>query len=327
MTIQVAIIGTGQIGASFGLALAGKKESLVRVGHDKETKIAQKAEKLGAVDRVESNLPRSVREAELVLLSIPMDQIRGTIEIIAPNLKEGAVVMETGLAKEAAAAWAREFLPPDRYFVGLTPVLNPAFLNETGTGIDAARADLFKNGLMGITAPATTHSGAIKLAVDLTRLVEAYPLFADPAEIDGLMSSTHLLPQVMAAALLNMTIDQPGWMEARKVTGRMFTKASEPAALYSDAAAVGEAVILNRDNLLRVIDNLIASLYEFRGSIEESNRDGLLELLERARINRRTWWGERLRSEWAYNSASRVEIPENPGLMSRLIGLGSKQKK
>lgn len=116
----------------------------MRVGHDKETKIAQKAEKLGAVDRVEFNLPRSVREAELVLLSIPMDQIRGTIEIIAPNLKEGAVVMETGLAKEAAAAWAREFLPPDRYFVGLTPVLNPAFLNETGTGIDAARADLFK---------------------------------------------------------------------------------------------------------------------------------------------------------------------------------------
>ena len=102
-----------------------------------------------------------------------------------------------------------------------------------------------KNGLMGITAPPTTHSGAIKLAVDLTRLVGAYPLFADPAEIDGLMSSTHLLPQVMAAALLNMTIDQPGWMEARKVTGRMFTKASEPAALYNDAAAVGEAAILN----------------------------------------------------------------------------------
>ena len=164
MTIQVTIIGTGQIGASIGLALAEKKDLLVRVGHDKDPKIAREAEKMGALDRVEGNLSRAVRDAELILLCLPIDQIRPTLEIIAPIIKDGAVVMETGLAKEAASAWARDLLPAGRFYIGLTPVINPAYLLETETGVEAAHADLFKDGVIGITAPATTDSGAIKLA-------------------------------------------------------------------------------------------------------------------------------------------------------------------
>ena len=76
-----------------------------------------------------------------------------------------------------------------------------------------------KKGLIGIVSPPQTDSGAIKLAADLTRLVGADPLFADPVEVDGLMSATHLLPQLLAAALLNATIDQPGWREAQKLAG------------------------------------------------------------------------------------------------------------
>ena len=60
MTIKITIIGTGQIGASIGLALGAQKDLFLRVGHDKDIKIANRAKDMGAVDKVEINLFRAI---------------------------------------------------------------------------------------------------------------------------------------------------------------------------------------------------------------------------------------------------------------------------
>mgnify|MGYP001820849548 FL=1 len=108
------------------------------------------------------NLPSAVEDADLVLLSLPMDQIHETLSVIAPELKPGAVVMDTGPVKEVVAGWALEMLPEERYYVGLTPVLNPEFLHGIESGVDAAHADLFRDGLVGIVSPPGVPSEAIK---------------------------------------------------------------------------------------------------------------------------------------------------------------------
>jgi prephenate dehydrogenase len=327
MAVQIAIIGLGQIGASFGLALSERKELVQRIGHDKDTKVARQAEKIGALDRVETNLVKAVRDAELVLLCIPMDQIRETLVIIAPELKEGAVVMETGLAKEVVENWMKELLPAGRFYVGLTPVLNPAYLHDLDTGVEASHGDLFKGGLMGIVALPQTDSGAIKLAADLTRLVGSNPLFADPVEVDGLMSATQLLPLFLAAALLNTTSDQPGWWEGRKLAGRAYAEASAPIVQISDTAALCSAAVHNRENLVRLLDSLIASLQIYRSDIDEKNTAQLQDRLERARQARLKWWFERQVGDYPNERASNVEVPEVPGTFRRLFGGSPRPKK
>ena len=47
MPVNIVIVGLGQIGASFGLALGEKKDLVQRAGYDQEIKIARQAEKLG----------------------------------------------------------------------------------------------------------------------------------------------------------------------------------------------------------------------------------------------------------------------------------------
>ena len=74
------------------------------------------------------------------------------------------------------------------------------------------------------------------------------------------MSATHLMPQLLAAALFNATIDQPGWREAQKLAGRAFAEASAPIVQSSEAPALGEAAILNRENMLSLLDNLSGGL-------------------------------------------------------------------
>jgi prephenate dehydrogenase len=327
MGIQITLIGLGQIGASIGLALSDHTDLVQRVGHDREPGIARKAEKMGAVDQAELNLPASVREADLVVLALPMDQIRETMEIIAPDLREGTVVMDTSPVKEIVAAWASELLPPERYYIGLTPVINPAYLHEVDSGLEAARADMFKGGLIAIAAPPRTNSEAVKLAADLTRLLGSSPLFIDPLEVDSMMAATHLLPQILAASLLNATVDQPGWREGRKLAGRGYAEATGPLVQLSEPKTLSASVLFNRENMLRVIDGTMAALQSIRADIQEENGDALEERLERARRGREKWWRQRQANEWAGPEATAsVELPTSSEVFGRLFGLGRKPK-
>jgi prephenate dehydrogenase len=290
MIVQITIVGLGQIGASVGLALAEHRGLVKRVGYDREIAIARRAEKMGALDKVQVNFPTAVREADLVLLALPVDEIRATLEAIHHcRLREAAVVMDTGPAKEMVAAWAAELLPPGRYYIGLTPVINPIYLHDIDSGVSAAHPDMFRDGLIGIIAPPGVSSEAIKLAADLTRLLGATPLFADPLEIDGLVAATHILPQLMSAALLNATIDQPGWQEGRKVAGRSYAEVSAAITHATQASTLTSAAMLNKDNVLRAIDGVIASLQAIRHDLLDQDAGALDDRLARARRGREEW--------------------------------------
>lgn len=99
MPVKITIIGLGQIGASIGLALAEHKDRVVTVGHDKEYSLEQRAKKLGAVNETNHNLPSSVENADLVILALPVNEIRETLGHIAQDLRKDAVVVETSPSK------------------------------------------------------------------------------------------------------------------------------------------------------------------------------------------------------------------------------------
>jgi prephenate dehydrogenase len=326
MSVQITIVGLGQIGASIGLSLADHPERVQRTGHDRSLEVARQAEKLGALDRVVANLPASVREADLVLLSLPIDQIRETLALIAPDLKEGAVVMDTGPVKQVVASWVSDLLPEGRHYVGLTPVLNPAYLHAVDSGVEAAHADLFRGGLIGIIAPPRTGSEAIKLAADLARLLGATPLFADPAEMDSQMAATHILPQLLGAALLNATVDQPGWREGRKIAGRAYAEATGPIVQLSGARTLAQSALLNRENVLRVIDSATAALQAIRSDVETEAAGALEERLQRAIRGRERWWQARQSGEWINGEAPSGNASPSLGVFGRLLGLGQRPK-
>ncbi|GAB4533899.1 MAG: hypothetical protein Fur0018_23550 [Anaerolineales bacterium] len=326
MSVELTIIGIGQIGASIGLSLKAHTNLLHRRGYDKELGFARRAQARGALDKVYINLPNAVSGADIILLALPMSEIRKTLEIIAPDLKEGAVVMDTSPVKSAVAAWAQELLAPERYYIGLTPVLQPAYLYSAEFGDEAARADLFQNTPMLIAAPPGTASEAVKLAADLTRLLGATPLFTELVEVDSLMAGTHILPQLLAAALVNATADQPGWLEGRKLAGRAYTEVTAPLGRMMSAQALADAAILNRANMLRVMDTFISALTYLRADIEREDHAALSERLTRAGQARERWWGQRLRADWSSAEQPEVKLPSASQIFSRFLGIQRKEK-
>ena len=309
MTVQITIIGLGQIGSSIGLALKARGVDARIVGHDKDTQAAKEAQSLGAVDDVKLNLPASVRDARIVILALPFSEIRETLKVIAPDLQEGSLVIDTAPSKAAVAAWAKELLPARRYYVGLSPAINPAYLHEIEFGVKAARADLFDKGLMAVNAPAGTPENVFNLAMDLIGLLGAGPLLMDTDEADGLLAAVHMLPQLAASALVDATVDRPGWQEARKLAGRPYASVTAGSAYNDDAFSLRDAVLENRENVVRLLNAYLTELIKLRDEIEDNDRDALSKRLEAAVDGRMRWLSDRSVADWLQPDLQKINIP------------------
>lgn len=309
MTVQITIIGLGQIGSSIGLALKAHGVTIRIVGYDKDAQAAREAQKIGAVDDVKHNLPASVRDAKIVVLALPFAGIKETLEVIAPDLQEGTLVLDTAPAKATVATWAKQLLPTRRYYIGLTPAINAEYLHGTDFGVRAARADLFERGLIVVDAPMGTPENVFNLAMDFVTLFGAAPLLMDTAEADGIFAAMHLLPQLTAAALLDATVDKPGWQEARKLAGRPYASVTSGLSFHDDMASLRDAVLENRENIVRLLNSYIVSLIRLRDTVEDNDKGAFAELLENALQGRIRWFDERRAAEWVRRETEPIDVP------------------
>jgi prephenate dehydrogenase len=325
MSARITIIGLGQIGSSIGLALKAHNVDAHLVGHDKDPQAAKDSQKAGAVDDVKYNLPASVNDANIVILALPLDAVRETLEIIAPDLQEGTLVLDTAPAKATVAAWAKQFLPPGRFYVGLTPAINPQYLHGTESGVKAAHADLFDKGLMVVNALPGTPSNVFELAMELVQLLGASPLLMDTTEADGVFSAMHTLPQLAAAALLDATVDKPGWQEARKLAGRPFAAVTSGVVNHDNMPSLVESAMENRENVVRLLNSYITSLINLRDEIDANDRAAVAGRLEEALQGRNHWFNGRVTGEWLQRERDQFNAPSFGERMSQLF-LGSRFK-
>jgi prephenate dehydrogenase len=308
MTVQITIIGLGQIGASVGMALRGKA-GIKRVGCDKDAGLTKAALTLDVVDEIK-NLPGAVQEANIVLLCLPLGETREALKRIGPEIQENSVIMDTAPVKSVVLEWVKEFIPAGRFYLGLVPALNRRAFVSPETGFNAAMPDLFQRTVMVIDAPTGTRSEVVELAFQFCALLGAKPMLTDLAESDGLTASIHLLPQFVSAALLNATIDQPGWSEARKLASRVYAEITGGMAYYDDVASLCISALNNRESLLHSLDAMIAALEDLRYEIDKGDEAGAKARLNRAFEGRERWLEERTVAEWLKEGGERLEIPD-----------------
>jgi prephenate dehydrogenase len=168
--------------------------------------------------------------------------------------------------------------------------------------------------------------------MELVNALGAMPLLMDTAEADGIFTAMHILPQLAAAALLETTLDQPGWQEARKLAGRPFAGVTAGAAYHDDADSLGQSSLHGRENVLRLLDAYINSLINLREDIEASDRDTLRERLDRARKGRARWLDERIGADWLHIPGQPANAPSfgerfNQMFLGSLLKDRQKQRK
>jgi prephenate dehydrogenase len=326
MTVQITVIGLGQIGTSIGLALAKHTDQIARVGYDRALEIQNKAKSLGAFDSVKFTLPSAIENADVVILCLPFDQVEETLQLIAENLREDAVILDFSPQKIIAQKWFEQHVPVGRHYVGMVASIGPKFLDMIDEGVDAARADLFGRATIGIATAQGTSSQALKLAADLVDMMGGQAIFLDMLEADGMLMTTHLVPQLISAAILNATVDQPGWSEARRFAGRPYARATSAVAM-DKIEALAQALISNPGGATHALDNAIGALTHFRAAIARGDQADLVRRLKMAVEDRDNWLAERHRADWD-SAKDKTEAPKAGDFIKSLfIGVRSRGKK
>ncbi len=280
MSSNITILGLGELGASFAMALKELNPNIQIIGSDCAKSAEKRASDNKWVDRIEHNLFDAVRDADAVILAIPADQTQKTMELFGHDLKEGAIVLDCCPDKEAAAGWARRYLKTPENYVGIWTGVNPEHLFTSGEGAHAAAADYFKGSSLFIAADEKTSEQTIKFVTNLAEALEMECSFAGPAELDGMISASYLLPVMAAYGLTGCLSKRSGWTDGKKAAGRTFSRMTSPVRTAIDREENGTAFLDNRENIVRLLNEYIGELKTVRDLLNSRDEAGLRSLIE-----------------------------------------------
>ena len=201
---RVAIIGTGLIGASFGLALRKAGFDGTITGVSSPAAILDAAAS-GAIDRG-APLAEAVGRADLVFLSQTIGRILDTIRHLDPLLGEGALVTDAGSTKCEIVDLARRFITRGQ-FLGGHPMAG-----KEKRGAQAADADLFRNRTWALTpdAPEELETPAGRGFRAWLERMGARPVVLDADAHDRVVALTSHLGQLASTALAATVADRLG---------------------------------------------------------------------------------------------------------------------
>ena len=95
---RIAVIGTGPIGTSIGLALkkVGLKNTEV-IGQCSDRDVLSIIKKINAFDETVSGVDEALEEAQLIIVDSPVSETRDILQMMSPHLSDGAVVTDLSL--------------------------------------------------------------------------------------------------------------------------------------------------------------------------------------------------------------------------------------
>jgi prephenate dehydrogenase len=193
----IAILGTGLMGASLGLALK-KRAVPVRIhAYARREQTRALALEKGAADAVFADPAEAVKGADLVVLCVPVLTIPELAKACRSGLKHGAIVTDVGSTKACLNELMADALAgTGAVFVGSHPICG-----SEQQGIEAGDADLYADAVTVVTPSAQADESSVETVSNLWRSAGSSVTRMDAEEHDRILAATSHLPHVVAAAL------------------------------------------------------------------------------------------------------------------------------
>jgi len=137
---EIAIIGLGLIGSSLTRVIKSKSLCDRLVLFDADVEVREKAVALGLGDVVADDIAQAVAAADLVVMAIPVGAMANVAVEIAPYLKQGVVITDTGSTKGSVIKDVSPALPDHAVFIPSHPIAGTEY-----SGPESGFATLFKD--------------------------------------------------------------------------------------------------------------------------------------------------------------------------------------
>lgn len=298
--MNVAVIGTGLIGGSVGLAARRRLGAHVR-GTGRR---AARGVELGALDAACASPREALAGAHVAVVCAPVDVLPAVLEDVLAAAGEDCAVTDVGSTKGAVVAAAGG----DPRFVGGHPLAGAEV-----AGVEHAREDLFDGATWYLTPVATTGGALLERVHRLVTGLGARPEIIDPDAHDRTMAAVSHLPHVLANVLAAQAAGALGG-ERMPAIGPSFRDATRVAG--ANPGIWTGIYRANREALIGEVDRALAHLRDVRGLLEADDAEGLRAWQERAGADRRAL----LEASAAGGPARElgVAVPNRPGVIADL---------
>ena len=254
---RVAIVGTGLVGGSFGLALRQQFPSLAITGFDR-AEVLERALARGAVHETAATLAGAVRGADLVYIALPVGATIEALGEIAADVGAKALVTDACSTKDVICRAAKEKFTSRARFLGGHPMAG-----KEQPGIDRADADLFRGAPYALIGREDDADERVRGFAEVVRAIGAQPVWCDAETHDWAVGIVSHLPQLLSVALarvvqdetdetgLPLTLAGPGLKDLLRIAG-------SPYGLWRDI------VLTNKDNISHALDRLAQAIDHLR---------------------------------------------------------------
>lgn len=273
---NVTIIGVGLIGGSLAKVLKTKNLAGRITGAGRSRETLERALRLGVIDEMGRGAKHAVEHADLVVLASPVGAFEASIRELGPHLKTGAIVTDVGSVKGALVGIIENNIPRGAHFVPGHPIAG-----REKSGVGEAVDTLFERRRCILTPTARTDRAALATVRELWEAAGAQVSFMDPDLHDRIFAAVSHLPHVaafgMMTAVAELNTGTEGYLQFSGAGFRDFTRiAASSPEMWRDIC------LLNKTNLVEMIDRYLQSLNQLKRDIEAGDGGRLEKHLKRA---------------------------------------------
>ncbi|MDG4909414.1 prephenate/arogenate dehydrogenase family protein [Mesorhizobium sp. WSM4898] len=280
---RIALVGIGLIGSS--LARVIRREGLARhiAIATRSQSTLKRAEELGLGDSYTAEAEDAVRDADLVIVSVPVGSSGEVAAEIAPALKKGAILTDVGSTKASVIAQMQPHVPEGVHFIPGHPLAG-----TEKSGPDAGFADLFDNRWCIFTPLPGTDPEALEKLSEFWRRCGSNIDTMDPQHHDMTLAIVSHLPHIIAYNIVGTADDLESVTktEVIKYSASGFRDFTRLAA--SDPTMWRDVCLHNKDAILEMLARFSEDLASLQRAIRWGDGEKLFDLFTRTRAIRRS---------------------------------------
>ena len=275
---KVAFIGMGLINSSLARDLKIKKFYLSSSAYSRRLSTINKIKKLKLVDFASSNIEKTIKEADIIIVGIPVAAYQEVFKKICNNIKPGAIITDVGSVKKEVINSVKKYLPKNIDFVPGHPIAG-----TENSGPESGFAGLFKNGWCILTPNKNTSKNSVKIIKYMWQLVGMKVDIMDSNYHDEVLAITSHIPHIIAYSIvgtianLQTTIKK----EVIKYAASGFRDFTRIAA--SDPIMWRDIILYNRQSILKMLNLFKKDLSKLERAIENNDDKFLLNLFTKTR--------------------------------------------
>lgn len=262
---RLCIIGIGLIGGSIARAARaeGLCKQIIAYGREKNTPNMQRAVELGVIDAYYTDIGAAMVGTDCVIICTPVGTMPAIFEQLKPYWNPATIYSDAGSTKGSVVEAARTvFGEVPSNFVPAHPIAG-----AERSGVEAAKADLYKNRRLIITPIDATNPNAVAKLTEFWQRIGATVSVMSVEHHDTVLAATSHLPHILAFALVGLLGRKDEQREIFKYAAGGFKDFSRIAS--SDPTMWLDICLANKQEIIPLIQQFKAEL----GHIEQLLQD------------------------------------------------------